>query len=265
MQNKLTHLFEQHHRPILNMYCTAGYPELNSTGEVMKALQAHGADIIELGMPYSDPLADGPVIQFSNSIALQNGMSIAVLLEQLLQISPSMHIPVILMGYLNPILQFGMEKFCREASAAGVTGLIIPDLPMHEFENEYQAMFLQYGLCFIFLISPETSEARIRKIDTLGSGFIYAVSSSATTGQAIDMQQQEAYLARLKSLQLRNPILVGFGIKDHAGFSKISSYVQGAIIGSAYILALRSGGDISAITKEFVNTIREKAELPKTN
>ena len=228
---------------------------LNSTLEVMKALQENGADIIELGIPYSDPLADGPVIQESGGVALQNGMTIKTLIGQLQPLRSSVSVPVILMGYINPVLQYGFERFCKEVAAAGVDGLIFPDLPIREFDTEYGPVIKKYGLDFIFLVTPETSEERIRKIDDLSTGFIYAVSSSSTTGKDKNFSDVEVYLKKLKDMQLKNPVMVGFGIKDKASFESACSYANGAIIGSAYIKALQSGADIKETTKKFLEGI----------
>jgi len=248
-------LFKNKTSKVLNVYCTAGYPELNSTVPVMKALQQNGADLIEIGMPYSDPLADGEVIQDSGSKALANGMTIAVLFEQLKNSSKEITVPVILMGYMNPVMQYGFEKFCAKAAEVGVSGLILPDLPIYEFETQYGSIIKKYGLDFIFLVTPETSEDRIRKIDTLTTGFIYAVSSSSTTGNNKAIADQEPYFKKLQSMKLNNPILVGFGIKDKATFGAACRYTNGAIIGSAYIKALANTKDINTTTKEFLNTV----------
>lgn len=253
--NRIDALFEQKKQSVLNVYCTAGYPRINSMVEVLQSLQENGADIIEIGMPYSDPLADGPVIQQSNMIALENGMSIPLLFEQLKGIREIVHLPIVLMGYMNPILQFGLQNFCEAAAAVGVDGVILPDLPMYEFENEYQQLFDQNQLKFIFLVTPETGEERIRKIDGLCSGFIYAVSSSSTTGNNKAIADQSDYFKRLKAMQLNNPILVGFGIKDKATFQSACEYTNGAIIGSAYIKALETSKDIPLSTKEFLNKV----------
>jgi tryptophan synthase alpha chain len=253
--NRLEQLFAAKKNKVLNIYCTAGYPHLQSTTEVIQALQNNGAHIIELGMPYSDPLADGEVIQASSTIALQNGMTIAALFEQLKDIRPVINIPIILMGYMNPVLQFGIEKFCAAAKAVGVDGVILPDLPIHEFETIYKPLFEKNGLAFIFLVTPETSDERIRKIDTLSSGFIYAVSSSSTTGKNKAIEAQESYFKKLQDMQLKNPVLVGFGIKDKATFTAACKYTNGAIIGTAYIKALENGVDINQTTKEFLNSI----------
>ena len=253
--SRLQGLFKKKKNNVLNIYCTAGYPALNATVEVLKALQDNGADIIEIGMPYSDPLADGEVIQASSSVALQNGMTIAKLFEQLDDIRQTIQLPIILMGYLNPVLQFGIENFCTKAKEVGVDGVILPDLPMYEYETIYKPLFDAAGLDFIFLVTPETGEERIKKIDELGSGFIYAVSSSSTTGKNKAIEDQEDYFKKLQSLGLRNPVLVGFGIKDKATFTAASRYTNGAIIGSAYIKALEKGSDIAQTTKEFLKKI----------
>jgi tryptophan synthase alpha chain len=255
--NRIEKLFSEKKKNVLNIYCTAGYPHLHSTVEVMKALQDSGADIIELGMPYSDPLSDGPIIQQSNMIALENGMSIPFLFKQLKNFRDTIQLPVILMGYMNPVLQFGMEKFCEVAAATGtgIDGIILPDLPMYEFETMYRGYFIKHNLRFIFLVTPETSEERIRKIDKLSSGFIYAVSSSATTGNNKPIEEQEAYFKKLERMNLKNPVLVGFGIKDKKTFQAACKYSNGAIMGSAYINALKNNTDIAQTTKEFLNTI----------
>lgn len=255
MTNRLDILFKEKKSGILNVYCTAGYPRLDAAHEVLQALQDNGADIIEIGMPYSDPLADGPVIQQSSSIALANGMSIPVLFEQLSDMRSTITVPVVLMGYMNPVLQYGMERFCAKAAELGVDGLILPDLPIYEFETQYRSVFEKYGLHFIFLVTPETSEERIRRIDSLGGGFIYAVSSSSTTGSNKPIEEQEAYFRKLQDMQLKNPVLVGFGIRDKQSFDAACRYTQGAIIGSAYISALGRGVNIRQSTKEFLNTI----------
>ena len=253
--NRIDKLFASKKKNVLNMYCTAGYPHADSTMEVLLALQQNGADLAEIGMPYSDPLADGPVIQNSSMIALKNGMSISLLFEQLQSLRQTIELPVILMGYINPILQFGIEKFCASAEAVGVDGIILPDLPMHEFDTMYRQLFEKHGLKFIFLITPETSEERIRKIDRLSSGFLYAVSSSSTTGNNKAISDQSAYFKKLQDMQLNNPVLVGFGIKDKSTFQSACAYTNGAIIGSAYIKALENTNNIALTTKEFLNSI----------
>ncbi len=254
--SRLKEIFTIKRKNVLNIYCTAGYPQLNSTLEVMKALQDNGADIIELGMPYSDPLADGPVIQQSSAIALANGMTIVKLFEQLKDFRNDIHVPVILMGYMNPVLQYGFEKFCADAASVGIDGLILPDLPEFEFETMYGAIIKKYGLDFIFLLTPETSDERVKKLDNLSSGFLYAVSSSSTTGTLSKNNNSiSSYLQRLQSMQLKNPLLVGFGIKDKQSFETACLHAQGAIIGSAYIKAIGTAKDLNHATQTFLSGI----------
>lgn len=259
---KLEKLFKEKTSHVLNVYCTAGYPKLEDTLPIMHSLQLHGADIIELGMPYSDPIADGPVIQNSNLVAIENGMTISKLFEQLKDFRhpisekiPPLTIPVILMGYMNPVLQFGFEKFCAAAAAVGIDGLIIPDLPEHEFEIEYGDIIKKYNLDFIFLVTPETEVTRIKKIDDLSTGFLYAVSSSSTTGSSSNMVDVNAYVKKLQALQLKNPILVGFGIKDKATFENACENANGAIIGSAFIQAIGNSDHVEHATKDFLKQV----------
>ncbi|MYY46831.1 tryptophan synthase subunit alpha [Elizabethkingia anophelis] len=239
----------------LNIYFTAGVPQLNDTAQIMKTIQFAGADMIEVGIPYSDPVADGPVIQKSDELALQNGMTIAKLFEQLKTVKDEINIPVILMGYLNPVLKFGFENFCQECQASGVSGLILPDLPPIEFEKKYQKMLEQYGINFTFLVTPETSDERIQYLDSLSSGFLYAVSSSSTTGtnQEID---NDAYFKRLKSLNLKNPILIGFSIKNKADFDKVTQHADGAIIGSAFVKILLENQEWESKAAEFIRSVK---------
>lgn len=273
--SRIQELFNRKKDHVLNIYCTAGYPQLNSTVPVMELLQENGADLIELGMPYSDPLADGPVIQASSSVALANGMTIATLFTQLKGMRSEngqggsaktseeggnarggrVHVPVILMGYMNPVLQYGFERFCADAKAVGVDGLILPDLPEYEYETEYGAIIKKYGLDFIFLVTPETAEDRIKRLDALSAGFLYAVSSSSTTGKDKNMTDVSAYLQRLKGMNLKNPVLVGFGIKDKATFEMACAHANGAIIGTAFIQALDNQQDVPATVKQFMNKV----------
>jgi tryptophan synthase alpha chain len=248
---------------LLNVYCTAGYPQLNSTMEIMQLLQEGGAGMIELGMPYSDPLADGPVIQQSSMQALANGMTIEVLFQQLEDLREKIILPVILMGYLNPVLQYGFERFCCDAAEVGIDGLILPDMPIYEFENEYGPVVKKYGLDFIFLVTPETSEDRIRKLDALSSGFLYAVSSSSTTGGTSNMEQVEAYLKRLAAMKLKNPVMAGFGIHDKKSFNAVCEHAAGGIIGTAFIKALQRDSNVRMATMEFLAKIL--AETPGGN
>jgi len=253
--SRITNLFKKKNQEVLNIYCTAGYPQPDSTWKVMKALQDSGADMIELGMPYSDPLADGPIIQASSTIAIANGMTIARLFEQLERFREEITIPVILMGYMNPVLQYGFEKFCSDAAAVGIDGLILPDLPEYEFETMYGDIIKKYGLDFIFLVTPETSEERIKKLDELSTGFLYAVSSSSTTGSDKNMTDVNSYLQKLKNLQLRNSILVGFGIKDKQTFDTACRYANGAIIGSAFVKALEGSKNEEDSVKQFLKSV----------
>lgn len=259
--SRIAKLFLKKKRDVLNVYCTAGFPGADSLPLVLQALQKHGADLVEIGMPYSDPLADGPVIQASSARALANGMTISVLFEQIRAMRSkdfpggSIEIPVLLMGYLNPVLQYGFEKFCADAATSGVDGLIIPDLPIYEFESEYGQVIRKHKLDFIFLVTPETSDARIRKLDSLSNGFLYAVSSSSTTGRDKNLSDQSSYFQKLQGMSLKNPVLVGFGIKDSQTFKKASEYLNGAIIGTAYIRALENGGNIDQLTKAFLDGI----------
>lgn len=248
-------LFSKKSNNILNVYCTAGFPELESTLEVMTALEQNGVDLIELGIPYSDPLADGPVIQASSTKALANGMTLSKLFLQLKDFRKHISVPVVLMGYLNPVLQYGFEKFCMLAARIGIDGLIIPDLPIYEFEKLYGRIIKESGLDFIFLFTPETSEERIKKVDQLSTGFLYAVSSSSLTGSDKNFDLVEKYMERVKALQLHNPVLVGFGIKDRATIEAANRHAQGAIIGSAYIKALEGGGDIAGKTRFFLQSL----------
>ncbi len=248
-------MFRKKQHEVLNVYCTAGFPQLDSTLTVMTALQTYGADLIELGMPYSDPLADGPVIQESSARSIENGMTIDRLFVQLKDMRSTIKVPVILMGYMNPVLQYGFEKFCMKAASVGIDGLILPDLPMHEYLTEYGNIIRNNNLDLIFLVTPETKEDRLRNIDALSTGFLYAVSSSSTTGNNKNINDQQAYFEKLQSMQLKNPILVGFGIKDRETFQAACKHTNGAIIGSAYIKAIENSNNITTDTKNFLQTI----------
>lgn len=241
--NRITQLFQTKNQNILNIYFTAGFPAVNDTIAIVKEIEAAGADIIEIGMPYSDPVADGETIQQSNQIALDNGMTVKLLFEQLADIRKSVSIPIVLMGYVNPVLQFGVEEFCIKCQEVGVDGVILPDLPIQEYETEYKAIFDKYGILNTFLITPQTSEKRIRHIDSISDGFIYMVSSASVTGSVSGVtDEMEVYFNRVNAMSLKNPRLIGFGIKDNATFKKASSYASGAIIGSAFIRALEENG-----------------------
>jgi tryptophan synthase alpha chain len=252
---RLKKLFDAKSSKVLNVYCTAGYPTLDSTLPIIAALEENGADLVEIGMPYSDPLADGPVIQESGAKAIENGMSIEVLFDQLKSLRTISNIPVVLMGYMNPVLQYGFDKFCEAAREVGVDGLILPDMPAYEFEIKYSTILKKHGLDFIFLVTPETPTERIVYLDSLSSGFLYAVSASATTGSALNFDAVDVYLQKLKQMWLNNPILVGFGVKDAASFELATRHTAGAIIGSAFIKALEKSTDVTATTAQFLSSI----------
>jgi tryptophan synthase alpha chain len=257
--NRISALFASATEPILNVYTTAGFPRLEDTMTVLNALQAGGVDIIEVGMPYSDPVADGETIQLSNQAALEQGMSVAHLFEQLKDMRKSITVPVLLMGYINPVLQYGVEAFCAKCAEVGVDGLILPDLPMLEYEASYKAIFEKYGLYNILLITPQTNDERIRHIDSVSKGFIYMVSSASTTGAKTGISSdQELYFERIAAMNLQNPRLIGFGISDHESFVKASKNASGAIIGSAFVKMIAQAKDLSAEIVAFVQSIKGK-------
>jgi len=242
-------------QPVLSIYFTAGFPTLESTFPIVETLESSGVDMVEIGLPFSDPLADGPTIQASSTQALQNGMTTAKLFEQLTDVRKKIKIPLLIMGYFNPILQCGVEEFCAHCEEVGIDGLIIPDLPLAEYEREYRQIFEAHGLLNIFLISPVTSEVRIREIDKASEGFIYMVSSSSTTGSRMDFgSAQQDYFKRVADMDLDNPRIVGFGIKDAKSFQAATEYAQGGIIGSAFIKELKKNG-LESIP-EFIKRIR---------
>jgi len=240
----------------LNIYFTAGIPQREDTADIIQLIQNSGADMIEIGMPYSDPVADGPVIAQAHEQALKNGMTISILFSQLKTIKNEIKIPLILMGYINPVLSFGFENFCRECSESGISGLIIPDLPPIEFEKNYQKTLEKYNLNFTFLVTPETSDERILYLDSLSSGFLYAVSSSSTTGNSNAVLKNEDYLSRLASLPLKNPVMIGFGIKSKEDFNNITEKADGGIIGTAFVNILLQNRDWKTKAIDFVHSIK---------
>lgn len=242
--NRINQLFEKKRENILSVYFTAGFPKLEDTIPTIEILQSSGVDLIEIGVPFSDPMADGIVIQESSHEALRNGMSIRTLFNQLTNIRDNVSIPLIMMGYLNPIMQFGFETFCTECARVGVDGMIIPDLPMADYLNKYNAIAEKHKLEFIFLITPETSDERIRLIDSHTNGFIYMVSSAATTGTQSSFDNKVEYFNRINSMNLKNPRLIGFGISNKATVDMVNKYSSGAIIGSAFIKALQETRDV---------------------
>jgi tryptophan synthase alpha chain len=257
MTNRINKLFKAKDKNILSVFYTAGFPKLTDTIIIAQQLEKSGADIIEIGIPFSDPLADGPTIQASNKVALDNGMNLHLLIEQVKEIRKTVSIPIILMGYLNPVLQYGVEKFMKDASRAGVDGFILPDLPLDEYLNSYKDMVESNGLTNTFLISPTTSEERIRKIDNATNGFIYAVSSSSTTGaqQGFSVEQQK-YFKKLQDMKLVNPFLIGFGVSNQSTFHTVCDYAAGAIVGSAFINLLKDSKDIPSSISQFVKNLK---------
>ncbi len=255
--NKLNTLFkEKKGQPILSIYYTAGYPEPDSTLDIAEALEKAGADFLEIGFPYSDPVADGPVIQHSSEVALRSGMTLEVLFKQLQELRKRVSLPVLLMGYVNPVLQYGVERFCAACAAVGVDGVIVPDLPMYEYEDLYRDTFEKYNLSNIFLVTPQTSEDRIRKIDGLTTGFIYLLSSSATTGKNLAVSDStEAYFSRIAQMNLRNPVVIGFGINNRETFERAVHHADGAIVGSAFVRLLSEDNYMKKIP-DFISRFR---------
>jgi tryptophan synthase alpha chain len=256
--NRINQLFQQKKDNILSLYFTAGHPELNTTLEILAELEAAGADMVEIGMPFSDPLADGPVIQESSHKALKNGMSIRLLFDQLKDVRQKINMPLLLMGYLNPVMQFGIENFCKKCRETGIDGVILPDLPLPEYIGQYQQIFENNDVRFIFLITPQTSEERVLQIDKISKGFIYMVSSSSTTGAkgSIDNKQIE-YFTRICSMKLQNPLVIGFGISNHETFTRACKYANGAIIGSAFVKMLSDTQEWRQGIKKFISSIKD--------
>lgn len=255
--NRIDTLFRDKEGEILSIYYTAGFPNIDSTLEIAKQLERAGADMIEIGIPFSDPIADGPTIQESNKQALANGMTIELLFQQLKDLRQHVNIPIILMGYVNPVLQYGFEQFCKQCQVCGIDGLILPDLPIDVYAAEYKATCELHGLHNIFLITPQTSAERIRKIDKETHGFIYMVSSASTTGAQDSFgEAQASYFKRIKDMNLSNPTLVGFGISNHQTFMSACTHSSGAIIGSAFIKLLSSSNNLASDINSFVKKIR---------
>lgn len=255
--NRLQQLFNDKKENLLNVYFTAGFPQLEDTTRILSLLEKSGADLVEIGMPYSDPMADGPVIQESNGVALANGMSIKKLFAQLEGIREKVSVPILLMGYLNPVMQYGIENFLKKAAEVGVDGIIVPDLPMQEYEDEYQLLFEKYGLSNVFLVTPQTSAERLKKVDSLTNGFIYVVSTNSTTGNETKKEDTTTtYFERIKAAGLKNPTLIGFNIKDNVSFTNACKYANGAIIGSAFIKVLEKGGELEKSIPEFVKGVK---------
>ncbi|MEO6901923.1 MAG: tryptophan synthase subunit alpha [Bacteroidia bacterium] len=263
--NKIDLLFKEKQNNILSIYFTAGFPKLNDTTEILKELENNAVDMIEIGMPFSDPLADGPTIQHASEVALENGMSIKLLFEHLTKANiKDSKCAMLLMGYLNPILQYGVEKFCKDAAHLGIAGIIVPDLPLQEYINDYKSIFEKYGLKNIFLITPQTTDERIKLIDGYSNGFIYMVSSSSTTGAKNKIEtSQEDYFKRIKAMQLKNKLIIGFGISDNKTFSKACEYANGAIIGSAFVKAIDDPTSIKKDVKIFIQNVLKESIVQK--
>lgn len=252
--NRIKQLFEKKQKNILSIYFTAGFPQLNDTCNVIRELEANGIDLIEIGIPFSDPMADGPTIQESGTIALRNGMTLKVLFEQLKDIRSDVTIPLILMGYLNPIMQYGFENFCKQCKETGIDGAIIPDLPFNDYISQYKSIADKYDIKIVMLITPETSDERIRLIDEHTDGFIYMVSSASTTGAQSNFDdKKQAYFRKINGMNLRNPRLIGFGISNKATLEAAQENASGAIIGSKFITLLKESANI----KEAVKALKE--------
>lgn len=241
--NSIQELFQKKDKNLLSIYFTCGYPKLNDTTKVIAALEKSDVDFIEVGLPYSDPMADGPTIQDSSQKALENGINLDLIFEQLLEIKGTNKTPLILMGYLNQMLKYGEDKFCKKVVECGIDTLILPDLPMVEYENHYKQLFEKYGLINVFLITPHTSEERIKKIDSYTKAFIYVVASASITGAKGDISNNQiAYFERIKAMNLNSKLIVGFGISDKATFTTACKYANGTIIGSAFIKHITNNG-----------------------
>lgn len=255
--NRIDKLFREKKNNILSVYFTAGYPQLDSTVSIIRALAEYGADMIEIGIPFSDPMADGPVIQLSNGKALQNGMNLKLLFSQLKNIRDEVKIPLLLMGYLNPVIQFGVEEFCMHCMEIGVDGVILPDLPPLIYTEEYLSIFNKYNLYNILLISPQSTDKRILTIDKISRGFIYMVSSSSVTGTRGNFSDDQiAYFKRVGEMNLENPCLIGFGISNRETFNNAGKYARGGIIGSAFVKILGQNGNVIENINKFIKEMK---------
>jgi len=256
--NRIDTLFKEKQKNILSIYFTAGHPTHDSTSTIIKTLASEGVDMIEIGIPFSDPVADGPVIQKSSHTALLNGMSVRILFNQLKDIRKTVDIPLLLMGYFNPIMQYGVENFCSTCSEIGIDGTILPDLPLDIYKTDYKAIFDKYNVYNIFLATPQTSDKRYKQLDAESKGFLYMVAASATTGMRQNFESyQEEYFKRIEHLSLKSPRLIGFGISSQQTFLHACKYANGAIIGSAFVTILEQHGDLKDNIQKFIRSIRK--------
>ena len=253
---RIKQAFEKKKDGLLSIFITAGYPNLNDTIDILKDLESNGVDMVELGIPFSDPMADGPVIQEASEVAINNGMTLKLLFEQLQDLRDHVSIPVLLMGYLNPVMQYGYEEFCESCKEVGIDGVILPDLPVYEYEEEYKDLFESHDLANVFLVTPETASERIIKLDELSNGFLYLVSSSSTTGKKDGINGTTEYFERVKNMNLKSPTLIGFNIKDANSYKTATKYSNGAIIGSAFIKALYRSENLKESVNNFIKSIR---------
>tara|TARA_Y100000766_G_C18897742_1_gene601815 strand:+ start:1737 stop:2504 length:768 start_codon:yes stop_codon:yes gene_type:complete len=253
---RIKQAFEKKKDGLLSIFITAGYPNLNDTIDILKDLESNGVDMVELGIPFSDPMADGPVIQEASEVAINNGMTLKLLFEQLQDLRDHVSIPVLLMGYLNPVMQYGYEEFCKSCKEVGIDGVILPDLPVYEYEEEYKDLFESHDLANVFLVTPETASERILKLDELSNGFLYLVSSSSTTGKKDGINGTTEYFERVKNMNLKSPTLIGFNIKDANSYKTATKYSNGAIIGSAFIKALYRSENLKESVNNFIKSIR---------
>ena len=253
---RIKEAFEKKKDGLLSIFITAGYPNVGDTIEILKELEANGVDMVELGIPFSDPMADGPVIQKASEVAISNGMTLKLLFEQLKFLREHVSIPILLMGYLNPVFQYGYSDFCESCQQVGIDGVILPDLPLYEYEEEYKELFESRDLANVFLVTPETAPERIHKLDNLSNGFLYLVSSSSTTGKKDGIDETTEYFERVQKMKLKSPTLIGFNIKDANSYQTAIKYSNGAIIGSAFINALNGSSNLAGSISTFISSIR---------
>ncbi|TCO10421.1 tryptophan synthase subunit alpha [Natronoflexus pectinivorans] len=256
--NRLNSLFANK-KDLLSIYFTAGFPRLDDTVPILKALETSGVDFVEIGMPFSDPLADGPVIQKSSTTALENGMSLTVLFKQLENVRREVSMPIVLMGYLNPVLRFGVERFLDKCKETGVDGVILPDLPFEMYREQYSHLFEERGISNTFLITPQTPPDRVRLLDENTTGFLYMVSSAAVTGAKTGLNQfQIDYFTRIRDMELKSPKMVGFGISNQESFSEVCKYANGAIVGSAFIRMIENSNNIAEDIDGFICSLKPR-------